>query len=49
MSGYSTHCHDLTHARVAKGDALADAPAGAAGDLDADAAPSPFLSFGAGW
>jgi hypothetical protein len=37
------------HARVAKGDAPADALADAAGDLDADAAPSPFLSFGAGW
>ena len=37
------------HARVAKGDAPADALADAAGDLDDDAAPSPFVSFGAGW
>jgi tetratricopeptide (TPR) repeat protein len=37
------------HARVAKGDAPADALADAVGDLDDDAAPSPFLSFGAGW
>jgi tetratricopeptide (TPR) repeat protein len=37
------------HARVAKGDAPADALADAARDLDDDAAPSPFLSFGAGW
>ena len=37
------------HARVAKGDAPADALADAARDLDDDAAPSPFVSFGAGW
>jgi len=37
------------HARVAKGDAPADALADAVRDLDDDAAPSPFLSFGAGW
>jgi CHAT domain-containing protein len=37
------------HARVAKGDAPSDALADAVGDLDADAAPSPFVSFGAGW
>ena len=37
------------HARVAKGDAPADALADAVRDLDEDAAPSPFLSFGAGW
>jgi hypothetical protein len=37
------------HARVAKGDAPADALADAAGDLDDGAAPSPFVSFGAGW
>jgi tetratricopeptide (TPR) repeat protein len=37
------------HARVAKGDAPADALADSVRDLDDDAAPSPFLSFGAGW
>ncbi len=37
------------HARVAKGDAPADALADAARDLDDDAARSPFVSFGAGW
>ena len=37
------------HARVAKGDAPSDALADAVRDLDADAAPSPFVSFGAGW
>ena len=37
------------HARVAKGDAPADALADAVRDLDDDAAPSPFVSFGAGW
>ncbi|HET9996295.1 MAG TPA: CHAT domain-containing protein [Nocardioides sp.] len=37
------------HARVAKGDPPADALADAVRDLDDGAAPSPFLSFGAGW
>jgi hypothetical protein len=37
------------HARVAKGDPPADALSDAAGDLDPEAAPSPFVSFGAGW
>ena len=37
------------HARVGQGDAPADALADAVRDLDDDAAPSPFLSFGAGW
>ncbi len=37
------------HARVAKGDPPADALADATADLDADAAPSPFVTFGAGW
>ena len=37
------------HARVAKGDAPADALADAVRDLDDDAAPSPFVCFGAGW
>jgi tetratricopeptide (TPR) repeat protein len=37
------------HARVAKGDAPAEALVDATRDLDADTAPSPFVSFGAGW
>lgn len=37
------------HARVAKGDPPADALADASHDLEENAAPSPFLSFGAGW
>ncbi len=37
------------HARVAKGDPPADALVDAVGDLGHDAAPSPFVSFGAGW
>jgi len=37
------------HQRVAGGSAPADALAEAASSLGADAAPSPFVSFGAGW
>ncbi|MBF4769908.1 CHAT domain-containing protein [Nocardioides agariphilus] len=37
------------HARLAKGDAPADALADAVADLDHDSAPSPFVTFGAGW
>jgi CHAT domain-containing protein len=37
------------HRRVAGGAAPADALADAAAALPASAAPSPFLSFGAGW
>jgi len=37
------------HRRVAEGAAPADALADAAAALPADAAPSPFVSFGAGW
>jgi tetratricopeptide (TPR) repeat protein len=37
------------HRRVAAGAAPADALADTAGDLAADSAPSPFVSFGAGW
>ncbi len=37
------------HRRVASGEPPADALADAAAQLPEDAAPSPFLSFGAGW
>ena len=37
------------HRRVAAGEPPADALSDAARDLDAGAAPSPFVSFGAGW
>jgi tetratricopeptide (TPR) repeat protein len=37
------------HRRVAAGEPPADALADTAGELAADSAPSPFVSFGAGW